>query len=275
MFTIDRGLARLLLGVGLLAASAGCDDPRVTRPGPPDHSLQLFLVLDPDSATQLLLVERLSTTSAEIPGLAATLTSQGTATNGRFDTDSSFDRCMHRYGSIINWPTCLIFPVAASYGATYSLSVNANGFDSASGSTTVPGNFAIVAVSTTGTPPGAGSIRATWTRSQGAYRYVVALRGAGQNSAETHYGCYPDAGCYNRWWVVTTDTSVDASVAPENFDNGKGPYYLDVYAMNRDVYGYVLTGSTGDFFSVPPAQNVIGGYGGVGAWVRRSVPIFR
>jgi hypothetical protein len=52
-----------------------------------------------------------------------------------------------------------------------------------------------------------------------------------------------------------------------------GPYYVDVYAMDRHAYEDVMTGSGSEFLPVPPSENVVGGFGAVGAWVIRSTPL--
>ncbi|HEY7395653.1 MAG TPA: hypothetical protein VH559_12450, partial [Gemmatimonadaceae bacterium] len=64
-----------------------------------------------------------------------------------------------------------------------------------------------------------------------------------------------------RWFAVTEDTTIDATIESRLFDGAYGPWFLDVYAMNRDLYAHLMTGAPGDFFPVPPAQNVIGGLG--------------
>jgi hypothetical protein len=45
---------------------------------------------------------------------------------------------------------------------------------------------------------------------------------------------------------------------------------VDVYALDRALFEYLTTGASGDLFPVPPVQNIVGGHGAMGAWVRRT-----
>jgi hypothetical protein len=273
MFASERpGTARRLRRAGRVAALLGacvlatCSDPTDPREIPVTQSMRLLLILDPDRATQPILVQHVS--HGRLPELRGTL-SDGTQ---QWDTLSADDSpnseewypCSERYGGIVDFPRCLVFGVAARFGGTYEVSVSALGVPTATATATVPGNFRIVSFSSEGRPPSTTRLRLTWTSSAGSHRYVVAIRG------EKTFNCFPDSVCDDRWSLATRDTTLDETVGGEFFANTTGPYFVDVYAMDRSIFEYLTTGSRGEFFPVPPAQNVRDGYGAVGAWVRRS-----
>jgi hypothetical protein len=177
--------------------------------------------------------------------------------------------CVARYGEIVGGGRCADIAIAIRTGGTYRVRVSATDYDSATATTTVPTDFAIVSHSVAGRPPGTFTLNATWRSSAGTHRYVVAVRGVA-TEAES---CDPDYRCTDRWFIVTADTTLAATVDARYFIAAGAPYFLDIYAMNEDVYGYLITGNTDSSFPVAPAQNVVGGYGSLGAWVRRSVQI--
>ncbi len=180
--------------------------------------------------------------------------------------------CLRRYGGDwFGWILrCVSVPFTPAYGATYTVAVTSPNRPTVAGTTTVPGAFTVVSHHVSGPMPGDVTLDATWTSSPGVYRYVVAVRGGVDTGGPS---CYPDVGCYSRWHVVTQDTTISVRVDPTNFEGSTSPYELVVYAMDRAVFEYMMTGSTNDFFPVPPAQNATGGHGAIGAWVQRTVPI--
>jgi hypothetical protein len=262
----------MLLAATLLLAAltvAGCDDPLAPRRAPGMRAMSLFMILDPDRPTQPVLVAPVME-SGFVDLRGEVLEGDRTVAAEPTDTakvDEDWLPCADRYGSLVNSPSCLVFDFTPRYGATYRVAVSARDRPTAAATTTVPGNFAIVSHEAEGSPPGTTRLRATWTSSAGVYQYVVAVRGEG------HIWCYPDSVCNERWYAVTQDTSLSVTIDAKYFKSAPGPYFLDVYAMNRDVFGYLMTGSTSGLFPVPPAQNVEGGAGGVGAWVKRAVPL--
>jgi hypothetical protein len=276
MFASERRGAVLRLcraaGVGALLAPgalAGCDDPTTPRQLPVIQSMRLLLILDADQPEQPILVQHVS--HGHLPELRGTL-SDGTQQWVATSTDDSPNSeewfpCSERYGGFVDLPRCLTFGVSARFGVTYEVSISALGVPTATATATVPGDFRIVSFSSEGRPPGTTRLRLTWTRSAGSHRYVVAIRG------EKTYNCFPDSVCDQRWSLATQDTTLDGTVGAEFFANTTGPYFVDVYAMNRSIFEYLTTGSRSEFFPVPPAQNVQGGYGAVGAWVRRSAAL--
>jgi hypothetical protein len=255
----------------LLAAStlAGCDDPMTPRQIPVIQSMRLLLILDPDKSEQPILVQHVSHgVLSELRGTLSDGTQQWHAASlDESPNSQEWFPCSDRYGTLVNQPRCLRFGVAPRFGATYHVSVSALGVPTATATATVPEDFAIVAFAAEGSPPGTTRIRLTWRRSAGAHRYVVAIRG------EKTYNCFPDYLCDRRWSLATQDTTLDETIRAEFFANTAPPYFVDVYAMNRSLFEYLTTGSEGEFFPVPPAQNVRDGYGAVGAWVRRSAAL--
>ncbi|HEX8363494.1 MAG TPA: DUF4249 family protein [Longimicrobium sp.] len=266
-------MKRLLL-LALLAA--GCDNPSAVREAPPIRSMTFFMVLDPDAATQPLLV-RPASAHGRIDGLAGRVVrgSQVVAALAPSDDEggNGFYPCAGRYGGLSGYayPRCLDFAFRPEPGATYTVEAAAQDYPSASGTTTVPGDFRIVSATATGTPPGTAGLQVTWTRSAGVFRYVVALRSQGLVDCLHQSSACAEAYKPEDWLYVTTDTSLSTVVPAEGVAHGQpGEWILDVYAMERGVFEYLTTGSVVQPYPIPPVQNVNGGYGAVGAWVRRS-----
>lgn len=258
---------------------AGCDDPARLLTPPPVRSMSLYMVLDPDRPEQPLLVkspqadEPVLALRGEVRQAAATVESIAPEGDG---TRDDYGPCIHSYGHIVHTggpPRCLAFSFSPRHGATYAVSVAAQGRPTASATVTVPGPFKIRSAAAQGSPPGTDGLQAAWTRSEGAYRYVVALR------SDSLYSCYYDPTCSEpdwdtqAWWVATTDTAIEVRVPADRLRGGMGGWRVEVYAMDRHVFDFLSTGTVAEPFPVPPRQNVQGGYGAVGAWVRRSVPV--
>jgi hypothetical protein len=146
----------------------------------------------------------------------------------------------------------------------------------------VPGDFEVLDVRAEGTaPPGSEGLYVRWTESEGAYRYLVALRATippwcveyGERCLNGSTQVLPDR---QGWFAVTQNTVLQTVVsgeAAEEIASGRGPWYVDVYAVSKPLYEYLTTGTSGRLFPVPPVQNVEGGYGAVGAWVVRTMKI--
>ncbi|HEY0035512.1 MAG TPA: DUF4249 family protein, partial [Longimicrobium sp.] len=164
-------------------------------------------------------------------------------------------------------PRCLDFRFTPRPGASYRVSVSADGFAAASGTVLVPGDFVVKAVEVRGALPGTEGLEAAWSASAGAYRYVVTVR------PTTAPECVRIRSCDKRWFAVTSDTTLSTTVPADELSGGEGPWSVDVYALDRALYEYLTTGASGDLFPVAPVQNVQGGHGAVGAWLRRSRPL--
>lgn len=270
MFGSDRFAARkLLVPVAALVALvvAGCDDPTLPRTPPDLAAMTLFLILDPDASTQPLLIKPAGLAAA-LEGLsgevrrgdslvAAVPRWLGTEANAHLP-------CIQRYGPIRIAPYCLDFEFRPEHGATYRVRASASTAPSAQASTTVPGPFQITEAAAQGDVPGTEGLRVRWTPSTGAYRYVVALR------PSTPPSCVEIASCEQGWFIATQDTAIDERVPPGALAGSTGPWFVDVIAMDEALYQYLTTGTSGNLFPVGAVQNVNGGYGAVGSWVRRS-----
>lgn len=272
MFTSKQKCSRALFSITALASLlAGCDDPTLARQPPALDELRVFLILDPDAASQPLLVQ--PTTPGQLledlRGEVSRNDAAVAAAVGQNDDGNEFLPCAARYGSLDSeaFPRCLAFQFAPEPEAVYRVRVEAAGRPPASATVSVPGDFELREVSADGDPPGTTGLEVRWTPSAGAYRYLVALR------AETEPRCVRIQDCDQGWFAVTQDTALRASVPAEELAGGGGPWFVDVYAMDRAVYEYLTTGTSGDVFPVPPVQNVNGGYGAMGAWVVRSARI--
>lgn len=269
---------RTALVAAMVAIVQGCREPTM-RPWPQPQEMQLFMILDPDQPSQPMLVSalgniegdhdtKLGNVTAELSLDGAVLAAEST---GEFLGDGEYNPCIERIGGIVSLGArCVNFDFTPQPGGPYEIEVTHAGRPTARATTIVPAPFTIVSHEVQGTLPGTARLRATWTQSAGTHRYVVAIRG---RQREDGSSCSPDSQCFSRWFLSTADTTVDVIVDAKYFEEAVGPWFLDVYAMNRDVYGYLMTVGSNELFPVPPRQNVIGGYGSVGAWVRRGVPI--
>ena len=271
MFGFEHRPIRAAAAAAVIAVgAAACDDPLQPIDVPQVDALRIFMVLDPDEDTQMMLVEH--TAGELLTGLRGVVVTEGREiASDAVPPDRSVEErlpCLLRYaGVLVEFPRCLTLPFTPEYGASYDVRVSASERPDASATTTVPGDFRIVSHKVSGSPPGTGGLNVTWTRSSGVFRYVVAIRG------EKSDNCAHPTGCFKRWFATTTDTTLAATISDEYFERAGGPWHLDVYAMNKDVFTHLMTGAAGTFFPVAPAQNVSGGFGAVGAWVRRSVAL--
>lgn len=267
---------RIAFQVGLLVGLLGCDDPTrpLEAPSHLDQSLMLFGILDPDSASQPIMVG--TSANAGTGGASRTDPLEGVFAEVfagdtrllRVEPDTTFppdplDPCFDRYGRRI-WQLCLHLDFRPVAGRTYTIRVSAKDRATVTATVHVPGGFDIVDVSAAGHPPGTERLSARWTRSEAVHRYFVALR-ASDNDCELN-----GYGCPGGWYAVTTDTMIETVVPRRELRHGSGTWFVDIYALDRALHEYLTTGTGGEFFSVPPTSNVEGGYGVVGSWLRRS-----
>jgi hypothetical protein len=270
---------RLLAVLAVALVLAGCDDPSQPLTPPQVRSLSLYMVLDPDQPEQPLLVKAPQAADPVLSPRAEVLRDgtplESIALEGSGEGDNPYP-CTGRYGSLIHTggpPRCLTFRFTPQHGATYRVAAGAQARPDASATTTVPGRFEIRAAVAEGDVPGTAGLRATWTRSEGAYRYVVALRSDSLASCVYDPTCSEGDWDTQAWWVATTDTTLETTVPRDRVRGGMGGWRVEVYAMDRAIFEYLSTGTSAEPFPVPPRQNVLGGYGAVGSWVRRSVPV--
>lgn len=260
-----RAVVRLL-ALSVLMLSTGCQDPTLTRIAPELNSLTLFLILDPDEDVQPLLVKQADTGDG-IEGLAGELSRGGAVVAAVARGDTSLDDsgpCHDRYSWIVFHHRCIAFSHRPEHGATYRVRVSADGQPSAIATATVPAAFTITELEARGELPGTEGLAVTWTRSVGTYRYVVAVRPTRLSP------CMQISDCDQSWFAATSDTTLQATVPAEALEGSGGPWTVDVYAMDKALYQYLTTGTSGNLFPVAPVQNVEHGLGAVGAWVRRS-----
>ncbi len=264
-----------LVAGALAVAAGGCDDPTRIREAPAlDRSMRLFAVFDPDSSWHPLFIESLDVGGA-FEGLTAVLYADGVQVEVGQEVDKTnrgthpdpLRSCAVRYGSL-GWNSataCLVFETEVAHGVVYELVVTAADRPTARATFRVPGPFELTHVETEGTPPGTGGITVEWRASQEAFGYFASLRASSVD-------CQSTLGCPEGWFVTTTDTAVVTTIPANLLEDGRGPWYVEVTALDRGLFEYLTTGKPGELFSVPPIENVEGGHGAVGAWVRRSVP---
>lgn len=271
MYTSEKRarVPRVALLAWTALAAAGCGDPLATRQPGVAEGLSVFMVVDPDQASQPLVVKT-AAPGGSVRGLRVELeTADGTDVPFTINEPiEGFELlpCVARYGSIVgdSEPSCVDLSFAVTKGETYRISVSAEEEPTATASFTVPRDFALTRVQAEGSPPGTGGLQVEWTPSAGAYRYLVAVRPQGAPQ------CVKDGGCQRTWFEATTGTSVRTTVPAGELDGSEGPWFVDVYAVDRPMYEYLTSGVAEDLFPVPPIQNVERGYGAVGSWVRRS-----
>ncbi len=239
-----------------LAAVLGCGAPAAPNiPDLGDGSLQLFGVLIADSSLQVVYVSQ--TDGHPIEHLEGSL-DEITATG---DVPLATARAVGR-GTEFG----LLFDALIRPGRSYRVTVRSPGRPAAIASTTVPGDFSIDSLTASGNPPGTEGLAASWSASANAFRYIVNVRA--EPDCVTNAPLCEDIGV--PWAGVTSvariDTVMPGSVAPPDRTRA---IEVAVYAVNRELYDYFTTG-VGGTFTVQPKQNVAGGYGVIGAWVRRE-----
>ena len=255
----------------VLAALLGCGTPgEPSLPSLGDGALHLFGILDPDSASQLILATPIDNRAlTDVVGELAEVLPNGSA---RLVAISSSDpaRCSSRYGFIFGSGSCLRFDGRVSAGRRYRITVRSPGGPPASAVADVPDDFTIQSLAAIGDPPGTESLRSTWTRSSSAYRYLVNVRaGPRQTCDPGPPDCLEILG--PGWATTTAATRIDTTIPREDLDFFRSfdPLQFAVYAMSRPLVEYLSTGIDGPY-SVLPRQNVEGGYGVIGAWTRRA-----
>ncbi len=272
----DRGrggaaVRRWMTGLAALALMAACDDPSAVVEPPVVRALSLFMIMAPDEPQQALVVTGVQGEAVGAPVVEVLMDDQLVL---RSQSRGSRWTCEARYGSVVpRNAACLVFSLAWAPGFPYTVRVSAAGYDTATATLQAPGEFHILSASAAGSPPGTAGLSASWTHSMGVSRYVVALRSDSLRACWMRGTCAEGAWNAQGWMAVTADSAIHAVVPPAEVRGGTGGWRLEVYAMNEALFDYLTTGSGTDPFPVPPAQNVRGGYGVVGAWVRRSVPL--
>ncbi len=253
MSASTRLMMRLVLGAGVL----GCGDPAAPDiPDLTDGSLHLFGVLVADSSHQVVHVNQ--TDGMPITRLDAVLSEVGP--DGGLTTVATAVP-VEGQGTAYS----MIFEARVVPGRRYRVTVTAPGRPVATATTTVPADFAITAIDARGDPPGSAGLTAAWSPSAGAFRYIVNVR-ATPDCLTNPPIC---EGFGAPWAGVTGEPSID-TIVPEAAIPADRTRSVEVavIAINRDLFEYFTTGVGGPF-TVQPRQNVQGGHGVLGAWVRR------
>ena len=239
--------------------------------------MAVFMIMEPLQLIQPLEIQEtpgLTNTAAEMVVQSGdSLVASVTAVPPPMFSGAASSTCANRHGlhggsslDSLSWTTqCVPVGFDARYGVAYRVTVTREGRRTAAGSTVVPGDFEIVEGEISGDPP--GRVTATWTRSAGAYRYLVALAGIEPRPGDFGGACHQPS-CV-RWFVVTQDTAIVADIDPRFVEHTRPPYSVRVWAVSRELFEGIMTGATSGFFPIPPTQNVSGGMGTIGAWVRR------
>lgn len=258
MFQFKRFLA--VAGGAAFAATLGaCGD--IVHPGPPaglDDRMILFAVLNPDSTHHSVRIETADNMSrVELRELAVTIykeTSGDWTPVAAWKGDGRTSLC-DSYSYVV----CVRLEASLEPGAVYKVEAGADGRATASGKTTVVGDFQVEEAEMTGNP-GARAIRASWTESTGTYRYLMALRRRDEFCAN----------CTQAWYRDLEGTSYDGPVPQSAVDSAGAEPVLDVMASDEHFHAYLHSGHEGNFSSVQPVQNVVGGFGVVGSATYRS-----
>lgn len=144
-------------------------------------------------------------------------------------------------------------------GATYRVEATAEGRRPASGETRVVGGFH-VASAEIASGNDAHSLTASWSESEAAHSYLMAVR-------RRYTVCY---NCVTAWYAEVEATSFEGRVPQTALDHAGPVPMLDVAAVDRHFHAFLTTGDQGNLHQVHPVQNVVGGYGVVGSFVHRS-----
>ncbi len=257
------GMARLAAKITLVAALLGCGDPAAPEfPDLTDGSLHLFGVLVADSAHQVIHVSQ--TDGMPITRLDAVLSEVGP--DGALTTVAVASPVEGQGTSY-----AMLFEATVEPGRRYRVTVTAPGRPAASASTTIPADFAITTVDALGDPPGSDRLAAAWSPSAGAFRYIVNVR-AGPDCLSQPPMCETFG---DPWAGVTIEPRIDTIVPMAAIPGDRTrSVEVAVIAINRELFEYFTTGVGGPF-TVQPKQNVQGGHGVLGAWVRRVRTIER
>ncbi|NOT06780.1 MAG: DUF4249 family protein [Gemmatimonadales bacterium] len=259
-----RRLCWLLLALGCGAPT----DIEVAISGP--RLLHVFGALDPAYGSQRILIE-----ATEVGGVIGEVQGElfeivpGLGEVPIATAQVAYDDLcgVETQRSNLNDSRCLYFGVEIRAGATYRIQIAAAGRRSISATTTVPIPFAIREVAAAERPDGSVDITARWSRSIQSYGYLVSI-----GPVSGARVCV-DLGCPFPWVRFVRDTTLTDLIPVTVIGEYQSPIRVAVMALDRALYDYLTTGSGGGLFPIPPVQNVIGGQGVLGAWVRTFAPL--
>ena len=262
-------LSRIFLISGaVLAATCEITEPEV--PLGLDDRLVLVAALNPDSTRHPVMVwpaQTLDTVKGTVVRVyrakAGSSGSEWTLIGETDHIEEKWTPCARRYGNIINNSQCLVPTATLEDGLTYKVEVFAEEKDTAWGTTVAVGDFEINSAELFGDE--ADTLEAEWTKSVTAHRYMVSLRELRSGNVFSPY--------VDGWYVAVDGTSVTTPVPEETIEKAITPLTLDVAAMEVHLYSFITSGNGGSVFSVPPVQNVVGGFGVVGSVRYRSLAV--
>lgn len=267
MFKIKRLLA-VGAGAALTATLGACGS--IVHPDPPadlDDRLILFAFLNPDTTRHRVQVETANNMSrTELRGLAVAIYKGAPGGGGvdwtpvaAWEGARGTNLCETSFSRTRTGFACLHLEAALDPGVVYKVEARADGRAKASGTTTLVGDFDVEEAEMTG-GPGSRAIRASWTESTAAHRYLMALR-----RQDDFCG-----NCIRAWYRDLRSTSYDGPVPQSAVDSAGVEPVLDVMALDEHFHAYLHSGHEGNFSTVQPAQNVEGGFGVVGSATYRS-----
>ena len=247
------------------ASLAACD---LVFPEAWDDRLVLLAALNTDSAEHLV---RAGHAAAAVEGPSITVELYRGAPNGgslswTLVASANEDKgpCAGQpyYAASLGVARCLAPGTMLDPGAAYMVEASAEGYRTAWGHTRAVGDFEISSAVLTRSGASA-TLDASWTGSVAAHRYFVSLR-----RLHPPYGEIPKG-----WYAEVDGTSATLSLPSKAIDEAVEPVTLDVTALSKEVHDYLTSGTEGEFFSVPPIQNVENGFGFVGSMRVRSLVV--
>lgn len=263
MFKFQKVVA-VASGAAFAATLGACGD--IVHPDPPadlDDRLILFAFLNPDSTHHRVEVRPADNMSRKKLRKFAVAIHRGAAGEGEWmpvaawEGDLATNLC--EADTLFPYLGCVRLEATLEPGVVYKVEARADGRATASGTTTVVGGFQVEEAEMTG-GPGARAIRASWTESTATHRYLMALR-----RQEEYCG-----NCTQAWYQDLRGTSYDGPVPQSAVDSAGVEPVLDVMAVDEHFHAYLHSGHEGNFSSVQPVQNVVGGFGVVGSATYRS-----
>ena len=254
-------VAAVAVGIGACREAIRIADP----PEVLDDRLIVLAALDPDSALHPLLVEA-ADPRTQLTGTVARLYraddgSRGVAWALVDTTAQLLDRetCAPRYSTLGGSPECFVLEAILEPGTTYRVEVSSHDRATARGEARVVGPFTVdsAALADGGESP---MLTASWTPSQVAETYLVSVRRYNKRLLGGERG----------WFTDVAATSISIRVPEGVLDNALRPLTLDVVALDPHLWAYMTSGSGGEGLTIPPLQNVDGGFGVVGSYTFRS-----
>ena len=267
-----KPLLSVLIGIGL-SAVAGCDG--IVEPPWWTHQVVIYAALNPDSTRHPITIattdhesrlfeasvtihRRVESSNGDEWELVASWDSAQAAAVGRSLRDLT--PCRRRVGSS-SIPiggvdqVCMTPEADLEPGGVYRVEAQARDREAASGITRVVGGFEVERAVLRGADDSA-ELSAEWIPSLAAHRYILSLRKATS----------PCTNCADGWHADVDTTSITIGVPKEAIDDAfQDPMMLDVMALDVHLHAFLTTGHSGLAFSVPPVQNVEGGFGVVGS----------